>query len=121
MEHEHYSRVSQLIITWLTGELSETEQQELDAWINSCPDHQRMMTEFNSIRWQALRARQYEEANKAACWARIQERVAATPDAPPLPDLMEPRWVTNRRVQVLQALRVILLRFGAGAGSLLFV
>jgi anti-sigma factor RsiW len=114
MEHEHYSRISQLIVTHLTGELSETEQQELDAWINSSADHLRMMTEFNSIRWQALRARQYEEANKAACWARIQQRVAATPDAPPLPDLIEPRWVNNRRVQVLQALRVILLRWGTG-------
>jgi hypothetical protein len=95
-EHEDYSPVSRLIIGYLKGELSETQQQSLTDWANASEDHRCMMEEFKSVCWHVREARRFEEADKLASWSRIQQQVAQLPGAPPLPDLKEREWVKKR-------------------------
>ena len=96
-KHDDYLHVSCLIVGYLTGELSMSEQDELDAWVNASDDHLHMMADFSSIDWHAQQARFFEEPDKIVSWHLIQQKVVCLPDAPPLPDLRETEWTMAHR------------------------
>jgi hypothetical protein len=94
-QQEDYLRISRLIIAHLTGALDAAGEVELEAWVNASEGHLRMMAEFGSVCWHARQTREFEDADKRASWARIQEEVARLPGAPPLPDLRQPEWTVG--------------------------
>jgi hypothetical protein len=111
-KHDNYSHVSCLIVGYLTDELSMTERDELDAWVNASDDHLHMMADFTSVCWHARQASSFEEPDKIISWHQIQEKVACLPGTPPLPDLRETRWTVERRAPVMRVLRAVLSRRG---------
>ena len=103
-KHDDYSHVSCLIVAYLTGKLSMTERDELEAWVNASDDHLHMMADFTSVCWHARQARSFEEPDKMVSWHLIQEKVASLPGTLPLPDLHEKEWMSGRRVSFLWGL-----------------
>jgi hypothetical protein len=99
---DNYSHVSCLIVGYLTGELSTTERDELEVWVNASDDHLHMMADFTSVCWHARQALSFEEPDKIVSWHLIQEKVACLPGTPPLPDLREAEWTVGRRMSALR-------------------
>lgn len=93
-----YSRISRLIVGYLTDDLRTAEWQALEDWVNASDDHLVMMADFGSIGWHAQQARSFEEPDKLFSWHLIQEKVARLPGTPPLPDLQEREWTVRQRV-----------------------
>ena len=102
---EHYSLISRLIVSYLTGALSAAKWQVLEDWVNASDDHLLMMADFGSIGWHAQQARSFEEPDKMISWHLIQEKVSRLPGTPPLPDLQEREWTVRRQVSFL--LRIV--------------
>jgi hypothetical protein len=114
-QQEDYSRISRLIVAHLTGTLDATGEDELGAWVHASEDHLRMMAEFGSRSWHARQTQEFEEADKRASWARIQEEVARLPGVPPLPDLRQPKWTVGAprgsgSKEIRRRLKFVLLR-----------
>src|SRR5258708_13580206 len=85
--------LAEIVVKDISGlSLSIEEQLTIGAWTNEKPGRARMLTHFRSQQWRLEKWREYQHQNKKALWANLQARIAANPDVPPLPDLINPDW-----------------------------
>jgi len=87
---EEYAKIARLIIYSIVRELSEPEQNELDAWINRA-GHRRQLVE--ELQKQPLQEKEYhfDKTDLAEVWRKAQAKVRDIPGATPLPDRKEKR------------------------------
>jgi|GEM_PF-2540390 len=85
---EEYAKIVRLIIYSIARELSESEQQELDSWIEES-GHRRELAD--ALESQPIRNEEidFDEADLADVWKKAQAKVQAIPGATPLPDRKE--------------------------------
>jgi len=85
---EEYAKIARLIIYSIARELSESEQKELDAWINHA-DHRRQLAEELQLQPFHEEEIHFDKTDMAEVWKNAQAKVSAIPGATPLPDRKE--------------------------------
>lgn len=114
MNAELYNMNDDLLVKYLLGEASASEEKEVEEWIEVSPDNQRYYDQFKFI-WdesQELSARSNVDENDA--WKRFQQRVSLEQGSP-LMTVVEPSRVKWYDTRVAAA--VIML---VGVAALLF-
>jgi hypothetical protein len=104
---ENYSYINSLIIGSITGQNSESEERILNDWIGDDESRRRLVERFRNPGfgedWGLPK-----ELNKEKSWGLIQEKLAATPGMPPLPDLKHKEWIgyqTQRKPAIIRYLQ----------------
>ena len=104
---ENFSYIKSLIIGSITGENSESDEQVLNDWMAEDEERRLLVGRYRDA-GSNPRGQIPPELNKEECWRLIQEKLAAIPGAPHLPELKHKEWIgyeTPRRPAVIRILR----------------
>jgi transmembrane sensor len=111
---EFYNMNDELLVKYLLGEASSTEQKEVEQWIEANPDHQHYYQQFKFIWDESQELAAKSSVNENDAWKRFQQRVVQEQGSPVM-TLVEPsrrKWYDTRI-----AAAVIML---VGVAALLF-